>query len=396
MGFNALKSRLQSLDAKYQGIMPNSVLGHLLTQIGNEIDTVKSLVQGTYTNQPDYDLLEQHDKELDIIAELVGMARLANTQFEEGFVIPAQISISVNDISQSILTVLQTVYGNQDNFPTRIYVQYNDLVLAALPDYSNLTALEQSTIVLPQEIVTVSNVLVPKDTKLTFTYDTDILNDYLSAKSTKTIDVLVNYESDEALKLRIATALQNRFGPTTSWLESAVYSSTYDIRFVKVKNFARGLQTADVIIFPKISAIYNEDQMLITNIQLAEQVAQNLSQQLPLGVDILFKNAEQIVLNIDVNIEIYASEQDSEDSITQSLRTTIINYLNSLEIGTEQSLDVADITSEIKRAFASVWPSALITSLQVKDQIGNVLSTIDIKEDQYPVLNNLNVTYTTI
>jgi hypothetical protein len=107
--------------------------------------------------------------------------------------------------------------------------------------------------------------------------------------------------------------------------------------------------------------------MLITNIQLAEQVAQNLSQQLPLGVDILFKNAEQIVLNIDVNIEIYASEQDSEDSITQSLRTTIINYLNSLEIGTEQSLDVADITSEIKRAFASVWPSALITSLQVKD-----------------------------
>lgn len=385
MGFNTLKSRLSEYDSRFNNISPTSILGTFISQIGNEIDNLKTLTENA--DNIKYDILNAYGQELDYIAELYNIQRQVITQHDENVVIPNAVSIFVKDRTTSILSVLQNIYGDQSNFPDELYVSDEQNTFKLLVNFSTSNQLNTIAFIQPQQIEEYNFNQTYQGSKLSFVYDSDILNEYLEAEMLINISELISYESDEQLKLRIQTKFQQEPEPTQSWIEQETYKAVPEARYILVQNFQRGLQTVDVIIFPNVANIYDDNQNLITTFDIAQTAADALKYTLPLGVDVYFTEATQKKLNFEITV-VNANEQD-QDNITTALKQIIINYLNDIDVGVQSTISTQQIHRFVQTEIIQSGYPVVLQTFTIKDTAGQELTSIDISEHEYPVLNEL-------
>lgn len=395
MGAQSILSRLRKLDNKYYGITNYSVLGNLINQIGDEIDYIRSIAEQTINSKPEYNLLNQHTSELDVIGELYGLSRLVSSSAVENTIVHHQVMLYTKSYQDSIISVFQRIYGDPNNYPKSIYVQKDQLILRIDLDYDFLAETGQQSAIVPQTITNFQFVQILYNDKLEFQYDSVQLSDYLNAKQAININTVVKYETDEQFKLRIQSQLQNIAGPTTQSLESAVYSNLSNVRFVKVKNLARGLQTVDIIVFPIVTAVYDENNLLISNFQMQSSIRDKIVEIAPLGVDINVIDAKQVVFNIDVKASMYQTVQ-SQDDVVAKLRQIVINYLNSLDVGVQSTITKDDILNYLREQLYLLEHNVLIENITLKDITNKSVDSIDIDQDSYAVLSELTAQFTLI
>lgn len=395
MGAQSILSRLRKLDNKYYGITNYSVLGNLINQIGDEIDYIRSIAEQKINSKPEYNLLNQHTSELDVIGELYGLSRLVSSSAVENTIVHHQVVLYTKSYQDSIISVFQRIYGDQNNYPKSIYVQKDQLILRIDLDYDFLAETGQQSVIVPQTITNFQFVQILYNDKLEFQYDSVQLSDYLNAKQAININTVVKYETDEQFKLRIQSQLQNIAGPTTQSLESAVYSNLSNVRFVEVKNLARGLQTVDIIVFPIVTAVYDENNLLISNFQMQSSIRDKIVEIAPLGVDINVIDAKQVVFNIDVKASMYQTVQ-SQDDVVAKLRQIVINYLNSLDVGVQSTITKDDILNYLREQLYLLEPNVLIENITLKDITNQSVDSIDIDQDSYAVLSELTAQFTLI
>ncbi len=391
MGAQSILSRLRKLDNKYYGITNYSVLGNLINQIGDEIDYIRSIAEQTINSKPEYNLLNQHTSELDVIGELYGLSRLVSSSAVENTIVHHQVMLYTKSYQDSIISVFQRIYGDPNNYPKSIYVQKDQLILQIDLDYDFLAETGQQSVIVPQTITNFQFVQILYNDKLEFQYDSVQLSDYLNAKQAININTVVKYETDEQFKLRIQSQLQNIAGPTTQSLESAVYSNLSNVRFVKVKNLARGLQTVDIIVFPIVTAVYDENNLLISNFQMQSSIRDKIVEIAPLGVDINVIDAKQVVFNIDVEARMYQTVQ-SQDDVVAKLRQIVINYLNSLDVGVQSTITKNDMLNYLREQLYLLEHNVLIENITLKDITNRSVDSINIDQDSYAVLSELTVT----
>lgn len=386
MGFYELKNRLQTLDPKFGQIKHNTILGELLQQIGQEIDQIKSVSE----NINNYDVINQSGNQLDDIAQLFNIKRQLFSVYDNNLIISNAVLIQPKDPSYSIINVLQEVYGTQDKFPDILYVSDGNTTLKVIQNFSNQEGLGVYTIILPAQVETYSNQPLLANTELTIVINNEQLNNYFNVKSLRTINELYGIESDENLRARIQTQLQSYQGPTKQWLESQIYSNVSGIRKVLIKNLSRGLQTADIVLFPTISNIYDENMDLISDINTQNQAKESVQNYLPLGTDILFKDAIQRQFTVEITIS--GINTDDQQTVQNLVKNTIIDYFNNKDVGESYTLTNTEIQSEISKQIILNGYVGIIQQFVLKEN-GSSITSANINDDEYPVLFSVVVTF---
>lgn len=383
MSLSSIVNRLSQMypDFTYRGAY--SILSSMIAQISYEIDSVFQQVSANNKT----DLFLQSGTDLDDLAALVGITRRTIVGVDQNAIVPEAVSIMVKDLSKSILTVLQELYGTQDKFPKTFYITDGKNTLEVLQNFDTSDQLDVHQLTLPIRFISFA-ADISANTQMEITGDHQQLADYLTVKTTQ-LSLYQYVESDASLRARISSVLQNYIGPTSQWLQAYILGNFPNVRYVLIKNFQRGLQTADVVLFPTLQAIYDENKSLIIDSTLAQTVESAIQTMLPLGIDVLIKNAEQIKLSAEIVFTDVPDDYKSQ--IVEDQKTQMINTLFSYEIGVRSTISVQQIKSDFNKQIASVKYPYTISSFKL--YINSVEQTqIEIQDTQYLVLNDISVT----
>ena len=386
MSLSSIVSRLAENypDFSYQG--PNSILSSLISQFSYEIDSVFGKLDGSN----DLDLFAQTGTQLDDLAALLGLSRQTIVAQDSDAVIPDQMLVVVKNPQNSLLTVLQELYGSQSNFPATLTVTDGSNTFELLQSFDTAQNLDTHQLVLPAKFTTFSLFPTEQKTELSIVGNYVDLSDYVSIKAATTLTLYQYVEPDDQLRIRIQSALQDYIGPSHTWLQSYISSNYPNVRYVLVKNFARGLQTADVVVFPTLQAIYDENYNLITENTLAETIYNDLKDQLPLGVDIHLINAERVPLSVEITFS--DVPEDSTSALQDDQKSQLINTIYNYTIGEATSITTAQMSSDFNKNLAFVDYPYTISSFTVYVDAQQV-SQIDLQDTQYPVLSDITISW---
>ena len=361
-----------------------SVLSALISQLDYEIESIQTSQASTL------DLFNQTGNSLDELGQLLGLSRHVIVALDQNAVVPDQVTILCRNPQHSILTVMQNLFGESTNFPVAIKLTDGTNTFETDWDFRDVGKLNVHQLIVPVKFVSYGFQTTMPNTELKVIGQYEELNDYLVFKTNVALSLYQYVEPDDQFRSRIQTRLQNLVGPTKDYLVSNIMGLFPNVRYVLVKNFARGLQTQNIIIFPTIQQIYDENYQLITENTLAEEIEKYFTEKLQLGTDVQFLNAEQVILNVEVYCS-NVSEQNRAD-FENTVKTTVINLIYSYPVGQEFTLSVSDFKIELDQNLAIVdYPYRLD---QVKIKVNNQeVQELTINETQYMAVQSVTVNF---
>lgn len=332
-----------------------------------------------------YDIINQFGEEIDYIAQPFGLERQVYTQYDSDMVIDNCVIFRSKDQQQSILKILQLIYGDSENFPDVVYVRSGDIVLKVLTNYKSLSGLDTTQQIYQQQIEQYDLTRISGGDTLEFTYGFEQLNEFLVVKSLRYISDFFGYEPDEHFKARVQQKLQGSPTPTLNYIDQMVRSKLSNVRHTYSKVFARGLSTVDIILFPPITSLYDENNNLKVTQSLAQVVQRDIDDIQPLGIDILAVDATQIPLDFIV------TQQDNtmKETIEQIIKNAIINYVNSIIVGQEYTFNQQQIIDNLNNQLQANSIIQKVTQLTINHNDAPL--TEPIKDSEYPVVNSVSL-----
>lgn len=403
MTFEELREKLQKEDSRFLLLNRNSVLGIIL---GNMLDAINSNVeyseqtlQSTEDVLDAIDFLNMYGSKLDQFAQLFGIQRNYSVggQIAERFYIRHAVKLSVLEAGQTVAYQLQQVFGSLENVPQTIRLKTEDeslVIEAVMPSEWNTQILASRVLILDQYI-TQSFFTGESGTELVF--EGTALGDYMKAQLIVDPASVVYVEDDNSLKLRIATLSHYRDGWTVDSLETAVFSALRpQARNVVVKSLARGYGTADVIIYPAVTYVYDENNNLQNSyVPLQQSQKPIVYKYAPLGIDVDVRDAEQIRLNVYLTVNGFDSlDEDSKQSITDQIKKQIIELFTQIEDITtadDYILSADEVFDAVDSLLGQYNLSVNRTSSYITDKNGVQASQFSILVGQFPVVDVVEV-----
>lgn len=380
MTFYSVKDYLTGIDDQFNSLNQDSVLGHFVNQIVMQINEAD---QQKFTNDLSYDIINQSGDELDYIAQPLGMSRNIYSQFNSQMLMDNCVMFRSKDSHKSLLQILQSIYNTSDNFPDVVYVKYKDMILKVFTDYTKLNGLDTTQQIYSQQIEQYSLTNINSGETLEFTYGFEQLGEHIIVKSIRYISDFFGYEPDEQFKARIQQRLQNNPEPTLNYIDSAIRSKLSNIRYLYTKQFQRGLSTIDMIIFPPISSLYDDNNNLKITQDLAPLVQRDIDDMQPLGIDILAVDAQQVPLSLVV------TQQDStnKDAIQEIVKQSVIQSFNITNVAIEYTIDKLQLINDANTQLANNGIIQKVTDIELN--LNGEQFNRTIKDTEYPVLNSI-------